>query len=184
MIEPVCERFNRWKQSGKAVKTIRMDNAGENKGLEQRMNSSAWKLDITPEYTARDTPQQNHLAELSLAKMAAKGRALMVAAHVPQSIRYRLFREAMTTATLLDNLMVVSIDGKEGTRFEHFAGKNPRFLQHLRTWGEAGTVKLKTKATPKIGNRGEQCMFVGYATRIACGIPKPVVYMLLEMSFG
>ena len=164
MIEPVCKRFNRWRQAGHAVKMIRMDNAGKNKGLEQCMNGAAWKLDIDVEYTARDTPQQNHLAELSLAKIASKGQALMASANVPQDMCYRLFREAMTTATLLDNLMVVNVSGKEGTRFEHFTGKNTRFASHLRTWGEAGTVKLKTKATPKIGNQGEQCMFVGYAT--------------------
>jgi len=33
----------------------------------------------------------------------------------------------------------------------------------LRKWGEAGTVKLKTKTTPKLGDRGATCMMVGYA---------------------
>jgi hypothetical protein len=40
--------------------------------------------------------------------------------------------------------------------------ENPKFTAHLRTWGEAGTVKLKTKMTPKLSERGAQCMFVGY----------------------
>ena len=39
----------------------------------------------------------------------------------------------------------------------------PAFAKHLRTWGEAGTVKIKTKTTPKLADRGVQCMMVGYA---------------------
>ena len=30
-------------------------------------------------------------------------------------------------------------------------------------WGEAGVVKLKTKATAKLVQNGVTCMFVGYA---------------------
>jgi hypothetical protein len=30
-------------------------------------------------------------------------------------------------------------------------------------WGEAGTVKIKTKTKPKLDDRGVQCVFVGYA---------------------
>jgi hypothetical protein len=40
---------------------------------------------------------------------------------------------------------------------------NPKWTQYARTWGEAGTVKVKNKGTPKIANRGIQCMFVSYA---------------------
>jgi hypothetical protein len=58
---------------------------------------------------------------------------------------------------------VTTVDGRITTRYKHFCGKNPKFAQHLRTWGEAGTVKTKTKTTPKIADRGVQCMFIGYA---------------------
>ena len=34
----------------------------------------------------------------------------------------------------------------------------------LRTWGEAGVAKTKVLATPKVGDRGVTCMFVGYNT--------------------
>jgi hypothetical protein len=33
----------------------------------------------------------------------------------------------------------------------------------LRTWGEAGTVTVKDKFTPKVSDRGIQCMMIGYA---------------------
>jgi hypothetical protein len=58
---------------------------------------------------------------------------------------------------------VITIRDREATRYEHWCGKNPEFSAHLRTWGEVGTVKIKTNATPKIGDRGIQCMFVGYS---------------------
>jgi hypothetical protein len=110
----------------------------------------------------QDTPQQNHLAELGFAHLANYSRALMARANVPLDIHYKVFTKAFRTATLLDGLTVIKIGNKEATRYVHWCGKNPQFSEHLRIWGEVGTVKIKTKATPKIGDRGIQCMFVGY----------------------
>ena len=77
------------------------DNAWENKKLQERAESSDWKLGPTFEYTARDTPQQNHYAELAFATIANRGRALMHRANVPIKIRYKGYTEAFQTATLL-----------------------------------------------------------------------------------
>jgi hypothetical protein len=76
MVESSCELFNQWRQRGKEVKYIRCDNAGENKTLQKRANSAEWKLNIELEFTPRDTPQHNHLAELALASLASKGRSI------------------------------------------------------------------------------------------------------------
>jgi hypothetical protein len=54
--------------------------------LQQRSQSADWKLNIKFEFTARDTPQQNHLAELGFAHLANYGRALMARANVPMNI--------------------------------------------------------------------------------------------------
>jgi hypothetical protein len=60
--------------------------------------------------------------------------------------------------------MMIKIDRVVATRYVRWAGgKNPSFTQHLKAWVEAGTVKLKIKATPRVADRGVQCMFVGYA---------------------
>jgi hypothetical protein len=74
--------------------------------LQQRSQSADWKLDINFEFTARDTPQQNHLAELGFAHLANYGRALMARANVPVNIRYKVFTKASKTATWLDGLTV------------------------------------------------------------------------------
>ena len=63
----------------------------------------------------------------------------------------------------MDELIPITIDGVTAARYKRWCGTNPGFANHLRTWGEAGTVKVKTKTTPKLADRGIQCMFVGYA---------------------
>jgi hypothetical protein len=83
MVEPTCQLFYKWKEKGMPVKVVRCDDAGENKALKARCDSSDWKLNIEFEFTGRDTPQRNHLAELGLASIANKGRALMYRANVP-----------------------------------------------------------------------------------------------------
>jgi hypothetical protein len=154
------------------MKHIRLDNAGENKLLQQRMQSADWQglSDIDFEFTARNTPQQNHLAELALAHIANSGRALMARAHIPLKERYRLFKKAFSVATKLDGFTVITLDGKEATRYEHFREANPAFAKHLCTWGEAGTVTFKVKGTPKVGDRGIACMMVDYAPNHASDV--------------
>eukprot|EP00957_Ditylum_brightwellii_P119177 9091162-Ditylum_brightwellii.AAC.1 len=60
------------------------------------------------------------------------------------------------TATLTDGLTAIELGGKFATRYMHLFKKNPTFAEHLHTWGEAGTVKVKKATTPKLENKGEQ----------------------------
>jgi len=163
MIGPTCSLWNVWKeQLNITVKRVRMDNAGENRSLEKCANGEKWKMGIDFSYTARDTPQQNSLVERRFATSSNRGRALLAEANVPQKERYMIGYRAMSCADKLDGLTIVEIDGKTATRYEHFYGTLPKWARHLRTWGEAGTVKLKTRTTPKLNDRGATCMFVDY----------------------
>jgi hypothetical protein len=63
----------------------------------------------------------------------------------------------------LDGLIPIELDGKLKPRVVHWSGKLPDFAKHLRTWGEAGTVKTKTPTTATLADRGVHCMFVRYA---------------------
>jgi len=65
------------------------------------------------------------------------------------------------TATALDNLIPVMWNGVTKTRYEHAEHKNPKFVKHLRTFGEAGIIK--NGKDRKVGNRGITMVFVGYA---------------------
>ena len=69
----------------------------------------------------------------------------MIVANVPKKMRYKLFPQAFATATKLDNLIMITVDGKTKTRYEYWCGKIPAFVKNLRTRREAGTVKIKLK---------------------------------------
>jgi hypothetical protein len=163
MVESTCALLKQWKEEGHPVSHIRMDNGGENIALMNRCKSAEWQLtNIKFEMTARDTPQQNSLVEVGFATVSNRAKAMLSRASVPIEERYKVYIQALIMATRLDALVVITLQGKTLTRFEHFYGKLPPYLKHLHTWGEAGVVKLKTKTSPKMLNKGLTCMFVGY----------------------
>jgi hypothetical protein len=94
--------------------------------------------------------------------MGSRGRAVMSAANVPVAERYLVFREAFTYVTHTDGLGIATLNCKAQTQYEHFGVPLPNFVAFLREWGEAGTVTMKTKTTPKLHDQGVICMFVGY----------------------
>ena len=65
--------------------------------------------------------------------MTNRGREMMNRENVPEEYRYVLFKYAVTTATKLDMLLVVKIDGSTAMRCLHWSGSVPRFAKHLRT---------------------------------------------------
>ena len=58
-------------------------------------------------------------------------------ANIPVLMRYKIWREAFKTVTLLDGLIPVEIDGVNATRYMHWGGMKPAFAKHIKTWGEA-----------------------------------------------
>ena len=143
MVERTCEFLHITKQRGRPVRKVRLDPSGENHKLAKRAQSVDWK-ELQPidfEFTSRDTPQHNNLAELSFPYIAGKSRAMMGAAHVPAKVRGKVAPKAVECACKLDGLRVVTLNGKTATRDVHWYGKNPSWANNLRTWGEAGVVK-------------------------------------------
>jgi hypothetical protein len=70
---------------------------------------------------------QNHLALIN------RGRAMMRLANIPKNIRYKVFPMVFETATLLDSLVMCTIDGETKTCAEHFGKTLPKFAKYLRT---------------------------------------------------
>jgi hypothetical protein len=165
MVERTCEHLNKMKSRGIPVRYIRLDPAGENHKLAKRAANSEWAalqpLDF--EFTSRDTPQHNSLAELAFPYLAGKARAMMGAAMVPEDVKSKVALEAIACATQLDGLVVVDVKGKMATRDAHMFGANPSWSGKLRVWGEAGVVTEGKNG--KTGDRGVTMMFVGYADR-------------------
>ena len=55
----------------------------------------------------------------------------MVDANVPYLMRYKLFQEAVKTATKLDGLVVIELNKVKKTRYEHFGYSIPKFVKYL-----------------------------------------------------
>ena len=77
--------------SGKSVKYIRCDNAGENRTLEK--NCLEEGLDIKFEYTAPHSPQFNGRVERKFPTIWAKMRALFHEAELTEAMKYKLWSE-------------------------------------------------------------------------------------------
>ena len=165
MVEPTIEFLTLMKANGVSVKVIRMDPGGENMLLKKELEKvrCAHLQPIKTEITSRDTPQHNSLVEVSFPTMAARGRAAMNAANVPDDVKPQVCIEAIKCVTQLDSLRIVTLNDVSQTRVEHVFGKLPGWAAHLRTWGEAGVVAEGKNA--KIGDRGTPMMFVGYSGR-------------------
>ena len=144
MVERTCEQLHKFKTRGIGVRYIRLDPAGENMKLAKQACSSDWTAlqPIDFEFTSRDTPQHNNLAELAFPYLAGKAWAMMGGALIPLGERGKVALEAIACTTQLDGLVAVELKGKVATHDVHVHGANPRWACNLHTWGEVGVVKV------------------------------------------
>jgi hypothetical protein len=103
MVEPMLERFSKWKQSGILVNVVCLDNAGENIWLKNRAASVDWKLSIEFEFMAQNTPQQNSIAETAFYTIACCGRAML---HQVKSRKNHVFIFGISVLRRLPKLTV------------------------------------------------------------------------------
>ena len=160
IVQDMCEYMHSEMARGQPVQILRQDNAKENLALLKMAKSATWKLTFKEELTARNTPQQNSKAETAFTVVAAQARSMMNAAQLSDKDRFKLWPEAVKTATFLNNLVPVTINGETKTRWEHAGHGLPSWTKNLRTFGEAGAVKEGKQG--KVLDRGETMMFVGY----------------------
>jgi hypothetical protein len=57
----------------------------------------------------------------------------------------------------INNLSIIEIDKNLDTRYGHWKSEILKYLKYLRTWGEAGVVKLKNSNYTRLNNYG--CIF-------------------------
>ena len=88
MVEPTCELLHWWMQTGMKIHKLHMDNAGENKKLELRLKSVAWKSPVVIEYTARYTPQQNSPVGVGFYALVNKAHLTTHHANLQMEMKY------------------------------------------------------------------------------------------------
>ena len=148
---------------GHKVKKIRLDNAGENKVLMEKLKP----LGIEPEWTAPDSPQQNGVVERAFATLAARGRAMMIAAGMDEEDRYKFWAEAFNIAATVSNINPFRRKNEEKnlSPYQRFYGEDarPKWIPHMHVFGEIGQKPTRTKIKSKVADRSDKVMFLGYA---------------------
>ena len=109
------------------VKSIRLDNSGENRSLEKECEKQ--NLGIIFEFTAPGTPQQNSVVERKIPTLMGRSRAMMIEAGFNQQDKRKFWCEVISTATKLDNIMV----RKERTKppYTLFYNEEPKYKKYL-----------------------------------------------------
>ena len=148
---------------GVIIKTIRCNNAGENKTLEKEIINEG--MNIRFEYTATNTPQQNGRVERKFATIYGRVRSMLTGAGIEGELRKALWAEAGNTAINLMNVQVSERMNK--TPYEKFTNHEtlPRYASSLRAFGEVGIILKGEKMKSKIFDRGQRAIMVGYGTQ-------------------
>jgi hypothetical protein len=92
MVEQRIKKLHQLTQMKMGPKYLRMDNAGENRSLADRMKHKDWKLPIMVDSTARDTPHQNPPVEVGFSTLSGRARAMLQEVNVPKDMRKLLMR--------------------------------------------------------------------------------------------
>ena len=139
------------------VKTIKCDNAGENKDLQKLVKEN--KLDIKFEYSAPNSPQQNGKVERKFATMWGKVRAMLNSARLPWKIRNKLWAQCAKHCTNLENILVKK---ENKTPYEIVYKKLPKWIKYLRMFGEIAVIHNNNDIQSKLENRGYIGLYVGH----------------------
>jgi transposase InsO family protein len=164
------------KEIGKPVRYIRCDNAGENKKFKELCEKEG--LGIKFEFTAPGTPQQNAKVERMFATLYGRTRAMLIAPGLTQQQKDELWAECAMTATKLQSVTV-----RKGGHipYRQIYGTLPRWIRHLRIFGEVGIVTdhANRKIKGKLRDRGFSAMMLGYSDD-----HEGNVYRLLKLKTG
>ena len=118
---------------------------------------------IEMEYTARETPQQNGVAERAIAVIKARALAMMEKAKFSKTTKNKFWAEATNTATILSNIVPTGGNDDNLCADEKFYGKPPKIYKNLQPFGRVGYVKRTGTAGTAWDRRSDKCVLMGYA---------------------
>ena len=150
------------KKFNTTVKHIRCDNAGENLTVQQEMEADS-NINVTFEFTAPYTPQQNGKIERKFATLWGKVRSMLNTAKLPWNLRKKLWAQCANLATQLENILIRP--GCEQSPYFQLHGKDPNWIYNLNTFGELAVIHDgRQKIASKLSDKGFLGIFVGYPT--------------------
>ena len=149
------------RHKGQVVKFIRLDNAGENKALEQLCARKRRNFDF--EYTPRDSPQYNGKVERKFATLWSRVRSDLNAVKFPKRMRHGLWSECARHATDIENLLVTKNKKELGPSYRQFYGSDWAGVEYLHQFGEMGVIKTARKIQNKLENKGTTMIYCGRA---------------------
>ena len=149
------------KALGMTVKYIRCDNAGENESIEKLCEQEG--LNVTFEYTPRDSPQYNGRVERKFATLWGMVRSMLNAAKLDQNTRRGVWAESAKVATELENALVRRRKVDKGPSFNQFHQEEWKGIPHLHQFGEMAVIKTGESIQSKLKDKGTTMMYVGRA---------------------
>jgi hypothetical protein len=130
--------LQRTKKQGIKIQVTRCDNGGENKSLQD-------KIDTTPdfnthfEHTAPYTPEQNVSIERKFQTFYGKTSYMLNACHLPIHLREQLWAHTAYLASLLDIILVKN--HKDKSPYKSWYNKITPWSSNLRSFGEIGIIQ-------------------------------------------
>ena len=121
---------------------------------------------ITVEFVAPNTPQQNGVVEQAIATVTSRARAMFAHASIPMEMKQKLWAECFSTSTKLSNVMSrddAPHNGKSAHELFYGMGKEPRWLRHMKVFGQIGYAANRIDIQSKLNDRASKIMFLGYA---------------------
>ena len=150
--------LDKLKASGKPVKFLRCDNAGEHMSELRKICEGEYGIQL--EYTAPHTPQHNGVVERMFSRDAKRALAMMISAAWTKEMQAKLWAEATKTAALLGNVL-------PNTRStvppdEQFYGEKSNIYPHLIQFGRVGYVTNRATMKGKFKEKSSPMVMIGY----------------------
>ena len=130
MLEAMKARMKNIQNQGHQIKSIRMDNAGENIHALKRHceNVENIKVELTPPHA----PQYNGVVERRFATDKGRAMAMVVSTKLKQAMKHLLWEEAVRTAEMIGNV-TTSSRNTEKSPYEIYHYSIPNLVLHTIT---------------------------------------------------
>ena len=142
------------KQTGRKIKAIRDDKAGEY--MSKEFIRYTEEQGIVRQHTVRNRPQQNGVAERTNRTLAERMTAMLNESGLSPT----WWKECLAALVHVLNRCPTSAV-VEGTPYEVWHKRKPN-VGHLRVWGCVAYVHIQKDKRSKLGSHMEKCIFVGY----------------------